>query len=38
MDDEGKAMVNHIVRQASVAVNKVRYAAQGAKFLHKMGL
>lgn len=36
--DEGKAMVNHIVRQASSAVNKVRYAAQGAKFLHKMGL
>ena len=36
--DEGKAMVNHIVRQASVAANKVRYAAKGAKFLHKMGL
>ncbi len=36
--DEGKAMVNHIVRQASVSANKVRYAAKGAKFLHKMGL
>ena len=36
--DEGKAMVNHIVHQASLAANKVRYAAQGAKFLRKMGL
>ena len=36
--DEGKAMVNHIVHQASLAANKVRYAAKGAKFLHKMGL
>ena len=36
--EEGKAMVNHIVHQASLAANKVRYAAQGAKFLRKMGL
>ena len=36
--EEGKAMVNHIVRKASVAANKVRYAAQGANFLRKMGL
>lgn len=36
--DEGKAMVNHIVHQASLAANKVRYAVQGAKFLRKMGL
>ena len=36
--EEGKAMVNHIVNQASLAANKVRCAAKGAKVLRKMGL
>lgn len=36
--DEGKAMVNNIIRKASNTVNKARNVARGARFLRKMGL